>query len=120
MSFLKQIRPLLYTAQMRETVDFYTRVLGFRLAAAQEDGSWAAVARDGIEFGISPPNAHIPFTAAVFTGSFYITVDDVDALWQEWRDLARICYPLEDFPYGMREFALYDNNGYLLQFGQEL
>ncbi|MFN5228579.1 MAG: hypothetical protein ACK5Q3_18600 [Planctomycetota bacterium] len=27
---------------------------------------------------------------------------------------------LEDFDYGMREFAIYDNNGYLLQFGQSL
>lgn len=29
-------------------------------------------------------------------------------------------YPVEDFGYGMREFAIYDNNGYLLQFGQEI
>jgi hypothetical protein len=32
----------------------------------------------------------------------------------------RIFYPLEDFDYGMREFAIYDNNGCLLQFGQDL
>lgn len=31
---------------------------------------------------------------------------------------ARVCYPIEDFHYGMREFAIFDNNGYLLQFGQ--
>jgi hypothetical protein len=31
-----------------------------------------------------------------------------------------IVYPLEDFPYGMREFAIRDNNGYILQFGQEI
>jgi hypothetical protein len=30
----------------------------------------------------------------------------------------RVAYPLEDFHYGMREFAIYDNNGYMLQFGQ--
>ena len=30
------------------------------------------------------------------------------------------CYPIEDFHYGMREFAIFDNNGYLLQFGQPL
>jgi hypothetical protein len=27
---------------------------------------------------------------------------------------------MEDFHYGMREFAIFDNNGYLLQFGQPL
>jgi hypothetical protein len=33
---------------------------------------------------------------------------------------ARICYLIETFEYGTREFAIYDNNGYVLQFGQEL
>jgi hypothetical protein len=26
-------------------------------------------------------------------------------------------YTIENFEYGMREFAIYDNNGYMLQFG---
>ena len=34
------------------------------------------------------------------------------------KDHAQVCYPIEDFHYGMREFAIFDNNGYLLQFGQ--
>ena len=36
-------------------------------------------------------------------------------------DRVRICYPIETFDYGMREFAIYDdNNGYVLQFGRPL
>jgi len=31
-----------------------------------------------------------------------------------------IVYPIEDFDYGMREFAIRDSNGYCLQFGQEV
>lgn len=27
-------------------------------------------------------------------------------------------YPIENFNYGMREFVIYDNNGYVLQFGE--
>ena len=54
-----------------------------------------------------------------FTGSLYINPDDVDALWEQVKDKARVCYPIETFDYGMREFAIYDNNGYLLQFGHE-
>ena len=38
----------------------------------------------------------------------------------ELKDKARISYEIDNFPYGMREFAVYDNNGYLLQFGQEI
>ena len=39
-------------------------------------------------------------------------------LWEQLQATATICYPLEDFAYGMREFAIYDNNGYILQFGE--
>jgi len=58
-----------------------------------------------------------PSTAAAFTGSLYVKTDDVEGLWQRLETRARICYPMEDFEYGMREFAIYDNNGYVLQFG---
>jgi uncharacterized glyoxalase superfamily protein PhnB len=54
------------------------------------------------------------------TGSFYFTTDDVDDLWQELEDKARVCYDIENFEWGMREFAVYDFNGGLLQFGQEI
>jgi hypothetical protein len=36
------------------------------------------------------------------------------------KDSARIIYPIENFFYGIREFAIEDNNGYCLQFGQEI
>jgi hypothetical protein len=36
------------------------------------------------------------------------------------KDKAKVCCGIEDFDHGVREFAVYDNNGYLLQFGQEL
>ena len=35
-------------------------------------------------------------------------------------DKANIRYGIEDFEYGMREFAIFDSNGYPLQFGQEI
>lgn len=54
------------------------------------------------------------------TGSFYFNTNDVDGMWAELKDRTTICYGIEDFEHGMREFAIYDNNGYILQFGQEL
>ena len=47
-------------------------------------------------------------------------MSDAASLWASLKDIARVVYPLEDFGYGMREFAINDNNGYLLQFGQPL
>lgn len=36
------------------------------------------------------------------------------------KDKARICDNIETFEWGRREFAVFDNNGYILQFGQEI
>ena len=69
---------------------------------------------------LSKPNNHIPFEKPNFTGSFYFRTKDVDILWNAIKDKLNICYSIENFDYGMREFAVYDNNGYLLQFGCEL
>ena len=66
---------------------------------------------------VATPNAHVPFDRPGFTGSFYFDVDDVEALWVDLKDHVEIAYPMEEFHYGMREFAIYDNNGYMLQFG---
>ena len=44
----------------------------------------------------------------------------IDALWQEIGAAGELCYAIETFAYGMREFALYDNCGYLLKFGMPI
>ena len=117
---LQTLRPMLWTADVRGTVDFYVQQLGFTCGEFREEWGWAALQRDDVEIMASRPNDHVPFDGPRFTGSFYIVTDRVDALWEEFRGKAKVCYPLEDFFYGMREFAIYDNNGYLLQFGQPL
>jgi uncharacterized glyoxalase superfamily protein PhnB len=81
---------------------------------------WAAVRNGAVELMFSLPNEHIPFDKPQFTGSLYFNPDDVDELWEKVRDKATVLYPVEDFPYGMREFAIRDNNGYILQFGREI
>jgi len=55
-----------------------------------------------------------------FTGSFYINTNDVDAWWDKLKQTDYIYYGIENFEYGMREFAIKDCNGYILQFGQDL
>lgn len=110
--------PMIRTPDLADTIDFYVENLGFKRAECSEEWGWAVIARDSVSLMIALPNEHMPFSEPAFTGSFYIRVDDVDSLWKSVRNKLSICYPLEDFPYGMREFAAFDNNGYLLQFGQ--
>ena len=67
---------------------------------------------------IAKPNEHTKYDKIGFTGSFYFNTDDVDAMWAKLKDKAAVGCGIENFEYGMREFAVFDNNGYLLQFGQ--
>jgi uncharacterized glyoxalase superfamily protein PhnB len=80
--------------------------------------SWALLKRDGVELMLSAPNEHEADKTPQFTGSLYFRTDHVDEVWLAVKDRVKVCYSIENFDYGMREFAIYDNNGYLLQFGQ--
>lgn len=117
---LQKLTPMLRTTDLKATVEFYTTVLGFECGAFSEEWGWAALQRDEVAIMVALPNAHAPFEKPAFTGSFYFRTDDVEAIWQQIKDQAKICYPIENFEYGMREFAIYDNNGYLIQFGQDI
>jgi len=116
---LQHLTPMLRTNDLKGSIEFYTTVLGFTCDGASDDWGWASVKRDDVCIMFALPNEHEPFAGPVFTGSLYIHASDVDALWTRLKDVVRVCYPIEDFEYGMREFAIYDNNGYLLQFGQD-
>ncbi len=117
---LKRLTPTIYTADLSSTIGFYVQKLGFNCVDNIPAWGWARVEMDDVEIMISTPNDHIPFERATFTGSFYFYTDNVDTLWEKFKIKAKVCYRLENFEYGMREFAIYDNNGYILQFGEEL
>ena len=113
----QSLRPMLRTKDLHATVTFWTDCLGFSCKGLSEEDGWASLCRDHVSVMIATPNAHVPFEVATFTGSFYVDVDNVTELWADLKDRVRIAYRMEDFEYGMREFAIYDNNGYMLQFG---
>ena len=116
----RSLQPMLRTKNLTATLDFYLQRLGFTCESRSDEQGWAALRRDSVRLMVAAPNQHLPFDAAAFTGSFYFHVDDAATLWNAVKKHAEICYPMEDFPYGMREFGIYDNNGYLLQFGSPL
>ena len=114
------LRPMMWTEDLDGSIAFYTGTLGFECGDKNDDWGWASLERDGVHIMLARPNAHTEYKRIGFTGSFYFNTDDVERLWAELKDKAKICYNIESFPWGMREFALYDNNGYILQFGQEI
>jgi hypothetical protein len=48
------------------------------------------------------PNEHSPYDKIGFTGTFYFTTDDVEAMWTKVKDKAKVCYGIETFESGMR------------------
>lgn len=116
----KNLKPVIWTDKLQETIGFYESMFGFTCAEKNDDWGWASLHRDEVEIMLAKPNQHILFEKPIFTGSFYITVDNVDELWAALKDQAGIVYEIENFPWEMREFAVYDNNGYIVQFGQAI
>ena len=113
-----KLSPMLETKDIPGTMKFYTEVLGFNCDTFSEEWGWAHFSKDEIAIMFSKPNEHRNIPEPIMSGSLYIEVDDVDSVWDELKYACNICYPIEDFEYGMREFAVFDNNGYLLQFGE--
>jgi uncharacterized glyoxalase superfamily protein PhnB len=113
---VEDLRPMLRTWDLPGTIEFYSRVLGFQCEAHYP--GWATMSCGPVSLMLSGPNEHEGDATPGFTGSLYFRVREVDGLWSRLKDRAGIRYSIETFDYGMREFAIYDNDGYLLQFGE--
>ncbi|MEG0188455.1 MAG: bleomycin resistance family protein, partial [Algoriella sp.] len=91
-----------------------------KLQDQNEDLIWSTLKKDDVEVLIANPNQSSDFERPKFTGSLYFTVDNVDELWDLVKSDCEVVYEIETFEWDMREFAIYDNNGYVLQFGEEV
>ncbi|UOE37123.1 VOC family protein [Chryseobacterium oryzae] len=117
---VNSLTPVLWTEKFEETIQFYTHVLKFSLKNQNSDWNWAVLEKDEIQIMISLPNSHEKKREICFSGSFYFNIENIQSFWDSLKFTAKICYELEVFDWGMREFAIYDNNGYILQFGESV
>ena len=114
--------PTLPARDMPATLDFY-RQLGFDAEVVSPDGAYAIADRGSLELHFF---AHPLLQPEQSAFGAYLRVQDVDALYLAWAEVGlptqgipRLM-PLEDKPWGMREFALIDLDGSLLRVGQEI
>jgi uncharacterized glyoxalase superfamily protein PhnB len=114
------LSPMLWTKHLNLTVMFYTNILKFSCDELNEKIGWASLSRDNVQVMLVEPRQHPEFTETQFTGSIYIHTDDIEKVWKELKDKVEVVYPIDNFEHGMREFAIYDNNKYMIQFGQEI
>ncbi len=116
------ITPSLFAPRLRETVQFYTEVLGF-----EQTGSYRNV--DGIEIWaeVTLGEARIWFFSGqldkqpgpAFSGLIYVFVDDVDSVAARLEGGVQFEWGPEDQEYGLRELGIRDINGYYIVFARD-
>ena len=119
----KNAVPVIATADIRSSVDYYTRVPGFNEHFVYgEPPGYAAVERDGVLFYF----AHDPkFAVAIGESSLhpdvFLRADDVDRVFEEHcRGGAKIVEPVADRPWDARQFVVEDPNGYHLKIAEAI
>ncbi|NNE98898.1 MAG: bleomycin resistance family protein [Pyrinomonadaceae bacterium] len=120
---LRGLVPMLETADLRESIKYYTDILGFECQGVYPESGepcWASLTKDKIVIMLTIRNTKSNIENPTMTGTLYLYPDNVDQAWEELKDKAEVSYEIEDFEYGMREFGIIDPNGYLLQFGQDV
>jgi catechol 2,3-dioxygenase-like lactoylglutathione lyase family enzyme len=113
---LKSSIPVLPSLDLDETIAYYTR-LGFKVWS-QHDGDYAILAREGCELHFFLMG-HLDPKESFF--GCYWRVDDAEGMHQELLALGvPNLHPVEEKPWGMKEFALIDPHGNLIRIGQEI
>lgn len=115
MDHLQRAVPVLASLDIDKTVTFYQEKLGFD-KIGWKDKDYAVIGRDHVEVHFWKCNNKL-FPENT---SCYIHVTDVDGLYNELKAKGVIHPngPLKTQPWGMREFAVLDEDGNCIKFGQ--
>lgn len=109
--------PVLASLNIKNTVEFYKNKLGFDRVGYLDD-NYAIIARDNfvVHFWKCNDKIHPENT------SCYVDVENIDILYKEFQafDVIHPNGKLKDHAHGMREFAILDEDGNMIKFGQEL
>lgn len=135
----KKLTPNFEVSDIRETVLFYEQNLGFQLImAVTEDQSgidqtlsegsvyvYAMVQKDDVELMFQRTDSFktdVSLAEGLTIGasvSFYMDIEGIADFYQSLKDKNLTLTELKTTWYGMREFYLKDNNGYILGFAEK-
>ena len=121
------LSPLLAVRNMKKTIDFYTKSLGFELKMAfpnPENPEYADVTKDGMVLMFIPAQNHgidnkEKFGIGVY---LYMQIDgDIDEYYAELKKKGiKMAAEIKDEPFGVRDFTIEDVDGYKLTFNQTI
>lgn len=115
---LAAINPKLPMRDKAATKAYYIGSLGF--TEITDYGDYLLVGRDEIEIHFF---LFMELDPAENYGQVYIRTDDIDTLYQSFRDANVAIHPngsLQTKPWGQREFSLLDPDNNLLTFGKTI
>jgi uncharacterized glyoxalase superfamily protein PhnB len=121
------LSPLLAVRDMKKTLDFYTKSLGFELKMCfpnPDNPQYADIIKDGMVLMFIVAKEHGIDTKEKFgTGIYlYMQIDgDIDKYYNELKQKGvKIAIDIKDEPFGVRDFTVEDPDGYKLTFNQAL
>ena len=107
---------LLRCTDVGETKAFYSEILQFDVSDSAEGTCTVQRAGGTIVFTAGDLWGGHPHC----TGTIYFFIPDVEAYYDTIKHKAIVRWPLEDMPYGTREFGVKDCNGYTLAFARRI
>lgn len=136
---MKRLNPNLMVKDVKETVEFYKNNLGFELDIAipeTQDGVLTEIPKDkkivyahmksgGVEIMFQSEESlkeDVPVFADAEIGasvSFYILVEKIEDFYNQVKEKVEVVKELSTTWYGMNEFYIRDNNGYILGFAEQ-
>ena len=109
---IKSTVPVLASLDLKETLDFYTIRLGFKVRGQFED--YAIVSRDDAEIHFwKCEDRHIAENT-----SCYVRTSDIQILYKEFTNRGLTLKEPVIQPWGMKELYVVDPHGNLLKFGE--
>jgi uncharacterized glyoxalase superfamily protein PhnB len=127
-SKLESLSPNLISDNVNASVDFYTKHLGFSLAASvPESGEfgWAMVQRDGVTIMFQSlkslkedmPSLELDKKGSI--GTFFIKMKGLEELYNSVKGKVEIALEWRETFYGMKEFGIKDPDGYYMVFAED-
>jgi catechol 2,3-dioxygenase-like lactoylglutathione lyase family enzyme len=117
----RRVLPCLLVSDMRRSLNFYLRVLGFTQTGyypIESEPTRTEVRRDDVAIILYTEPVHGRDSPPAFTGALYIFPESIEELSDELRGRVPFAWGPEDTDFGMREFAIRDPDGYALVFAE--
>jgi catechol 2,3-dioxygenase-like lactoylglutathione lyase family enzyme len=121
MSKLLKQRLILAVQDLRASSEYWISTLGFARDFGDGSDGWSWLSRGEFAVGLGHcPEVPAAHTLGDHSYVAYVNVDDVDTLYEEFRQRGAILpRPPETKPWGMREFAVHTPDGHRMTFGAE-